>query len=237
MGYTKAYTYVDGTVLTGDDQASNENGLKQYVNQEITSADVDNDSVVGEVIASPRLVSSVYTADFISKTIQGVSTLRLPQKYTWFTCTTKGNNQTSTTVKDYQTLSNTGSEVIIYQDYTPVMINVYLNAYGYENGTFVHGANIGKWSNQFVLVYEVNSKITYLTGTSQYVFEDTAAAKNANEPLEAGATDNACGHRSVMFTRVLTLNRGRYKFAIAINSKVDRGNINVKTFTIETFHV
>lgn len=237
MGYTKAYTYVDGTVLTGDDQASNENGLKQYVNQEITSADVDNDSVVGEVIASPRLVSAVYTADFISKTIQGISTLRLPQKYTWFTSTTKGSNQTSTTVKDYQTLSNTGSEVIIYQDYTPVMINVYLNAFGYTVEPFLYSRASGVWSNDFVLMYEVNSKITYLTGTTQYVFEKTTAAKNVNEPIDAGANSNACGHRSIMFTRVLTLNKGRYKFGIAVNAKVQRGNINVKTFTIETFHV
>lgn len=73
MGYTKQYTYANDTVLSADNHASNEKALKEYVNQEIVSGDLATDTVVGESIATPRLITSVQTADFVSKTIQGVA--------------------------------------------------------------------------------------------------------------------------------------------------------------------
>ena len=79
MGFTKPFTYVDGAVLTATNHASNEDALREYVNQEIIAADVSVDTFVGESIATPRLISSVQTGDFVSKTVQGVSKIRLPQ--------------------------------------------------------------------------------------------------------------------------------------------------------------
>ena len=117
MGYTKQYTYANDTVLSADNHASNEKALKEYVNQEIVSGDLATDTVVGESIATPRLITSVQTADFVSKTIQGVAKIRLPQEYSWFTSTTKSSNQVSATVQDYQALSNTGAEVVIVRQY------------------------------------------------------------------------------------------------------------------------
>jgi hypothetical protein len=130
MGFTQPYTYVNDTVLSATDHASNEDKLRSYVNQEIEDTDVDTDTIVGESIATPRFVSVVQTADFVTKTVQGVSKLRLPQEYSWFTATTKSDNQTSTTVEDYQPLSNTGAEVVILKDSTKVMITFYAKAFG-----------------------------------------------------------------------------------------------------------
>ena len=237
MGYTKQYTYVNDTVLSADNHASNEKALKEYVNQEIISADVGTDTIVGESIATPRLVTSVQTSDFVSKTIQGVAKIRLPQEYSWFTSTTKSYNQTSTTVQDYQTLANTGAEVTIVKDNTKVMITFYAKAFTTANSSVARSPNNGLWDNEFVVQYELNGIITRLSGTRAYVFEDYVGALGAAAVLDPDADGNACGHRSIMMTRMLTLSTGRYKFSVAVNAKVEVGNINCQTFTIETFHV
>ena len=237
MGYTKQYTYVNDTVLSADNHASNEKALKEYVNQEIISSDVGTDTIVGESIATPRLITSVQTADFVSKTIQGVAKIRLPQEYSWFTSTTKSYNQTSTTVQDYQTLVNTGAEVVIVKDNTKIMITFYANAFGQLNSTASLSAGNGLWDNEFVVQYELNGIITRLSGTRAYVFEDYVGALGGAAVYDPDANGNACGHRSIMMTRMLTLSTGRYKFSVAVNAKVEKGNINCQTFTIETFHV
>ena len=135
MPYIKSYTYVDNDVLTATNHASNEDGLREYVNQEVVAADITADTLSGEVIALPRLIPTVYTTDFVTKTLQGQSKLRLKQQYAWFTSTTKGQNQVSTTVQDYQSMYDTGAEIYIPNDNTTVMITVYMKAFAQENST------------------------------------------------------------------------------------------------------
>lgn len=235
MGFTQPYTYVNDTVLSATDHASNEDKLRSYVNQEIEDTDVDTDTIVGESIATPRFVSVVQTADFVTKTVQGVSKLRLPQEYSWFTATTKSDNQTSTTVEDYQSLSNTGAEVVITKNGTKVMITFYAKAFGLTNSTVSSSPGNGLWENKFVLQYEKQGLITKYQGTRSYVWE--LADNITGVYINPGAQDTACAHRSIMMTRMLTLDAGRYKFSVAVNAKVEKGNINCQSFTIETFHV
>jgi len=238
MGYTKQYTYANDTVLSADNHASNEKALKEYVNQEIVAGDLATDTVVGESIATPRLVTSVQTADFVSKTIQGVAKIRLPQEYSWFTSTTKSSNQVSTTVQDYQALSNTGAEVVIVKDNTKIMITFYAKALGQPNSAVAKSPGQNLWDNQFVLQYEKNGLITRLDGTRAYVFENVSVTPSAPLPaVDGGQSGQPAGHRSIMMTRMLTLSTGRYKFSVAVNAKLEKGNINCQTFTIETFHV
>jgi hypothetical protein len=236
MAFTKPFTYVDGAVLSATNHASNEDALREYVNQEITASDVSVDTIVGESIASPRFITAVQTGDFVSKTIQGVSKIRLPQEYAWFTSTTKSNNQVSTTVQDYQPLSNTGAEVVITKANTKVMITFYAKAFGLLNSSFTRAPSGSGYENQFLLQYEKDGLINRYVGTSMYVFENdtTLTGSGTIQPNDTGA---ARGHRSIMMTRMLTLSAGRYKFSIAVNPKIEKGNINCQTFTIETFHV
>ena len=237
MGFTKPYTYVDDTVLSATDHRSNEDKLRSYVNQEIEDTDVDTNTIVGESIATARFVSAVQTADFVTKTLQGVSKIRLPQEYSWFTSTTKSDNQTSTTVEHYQTLANTGTEVVITQDSTKVMVTFYAKAFGQTNSTFTYAAlpANNRWDNRFVLQYEKDGLITRYDGTRAYVWENFTGV--ATPTVNPGADGLAASHRSIMMTRMLTLNAGRYKFSVAVDSKIEKGNINCQTFTIETFHV
>jgi len=216
--------------------------LQRYVNQQIEDSDVDTDTIVGESIATPRLISAVQTADFVTKTVQGVSKIRLPQEYAWFTATTKSDSQISTTVEDYQTLSNTGTEIVITQNNTKVMITFYAKAFGQTNSNFTRSPGNGRWDNQFLLIYEKDGILTEYAGTETYVFEQyTGTGPTPGLPggpaINCGAEGTAGGHRSIMITRMLTLNPGRYKFSVAVNAKVEKGNINCQTFTVETFHV
>ena len=238
MGFTKPFTYVDGAVLSATNHASNEDALREYVNQEIIATDVSTDTIVGESIATPRLYTSVQTGDFVSKTVQGVSKIRLPQAFTWFTSTTKSSNQVSSTVQDFQSLNNTGAEVVILKNNTKIMITFYAKAFADTNSTVTKAPGQNLWDNKFVLQYEKDGLITRLEGTRAYEFEfDTAGSSAPLPPIDAGEEGEEAGHRSIMMTRMLTLSAGRYKFSVAVNAKVEKGQINCQTFTIETFHV
>ena len=236
MAFVKPFTYVNGAVLSATNHASNEDALREYVNQEIIAADVSVDTFVGESIATPRFITSVQTGDFVSKTIQGVSKIRLPQEYAWFTSTTKSDNQTSNNIKDFQSLNNTGAEVVITKDNTKVMVTFYAKAFGQLNSTVTRGPGNGKWDNKFLLQYEKSGLVTQYEGSRSYVWEDFTGLSGAGI-VDPGAEGTACGHRSIMMTRMLTLDAGRYKFSVAVNAKVEKGNINCQSFTIETFHV
>lgn len=238
MAFVKPYTYVNGNVLNATDQESNELALQRHVNQQIVSADVANDSIVGESIATPRLISAVYTADFVTKTIQGVSKLLSKHDFAYFSSTTKGKNQTSTTVEDYQSLNTTGAEVFIPVDSTKVMITIYFKAVGDENSAKQanqRNPGPGMWDNRFELLYEKDGRITSYDGTRNYVFEEANSLSLG--ALNPSAKSTAAGHRSIMITRMLTLDKGRYKFSVAVNPKIEKGNINCQSFLIETFHV
>ncbi len=238
MGFTQPYTYVNDTVLSATDHASNEDKLRSYVNQEIEDTDVDTDTIIGESIATPRFVSTVQTADFVTKTLQGVSKLRLPQEYSWFTSTTKSDNQTSFSVEDYQTLSNTGAEVVILKNSTKVMITIYFKAFAQINSSATYGPQYVLYNSDFILQYEKQGLITQYEGTRNYVFENNpSGSTDGAQTIVPSDKGNASGHRSIMITRMLTLDAGRYKFSVAVNSRVEKGNINCQSFTIETFHV
>lgn len=237
MAFTKPFTYVDGNVLSATQHASNEDALKEYVNQEILASDISNDTVVGESIAAGRFVSVVQTGDFVSKTVQGVSKIRLPQEFAWFTATTKGFEQTNDDVQHFQPLNNTGCEVVIYKPNTKVMVTFYAKAFGALNSTVFRSPGNALWDNIFQLQYETNGLITRFAGTRGYVFENSATATPAAGNPDPNARGTGAGHRSIMITRMLTLNAGKYKFAVAVNSKLEKGQINCQTFTIETFHV
>jgi len=237
MGFTKPFTYVDGAVLSATNHASNEDALREYVNQEIVASDLSTDTFVGESIATPRFVSSVQTGDFVSKTVQGVSKVRLPQEYAWFTSTTKSNNQTSPDVQHFQPLNNTGCEVVIYKANTKVMVTFYAKAFGPMNSTVTYSSGNRLWDNVFQLQYERNGLISRFAGTKSYVFQNDPTSTPVGGAPNPGAKNTASGHRSIMITRMLTLNAGRYKFSVAVDSKIEKGNINCQSFTIETFHV
>lgn len=238
MGFTQPYTYANGTVLSATDHASNEDKLRSYVNQEIEDADVDTDTIIGESIATPRLVSTVQAADFVTKTIQGVTKLRLPQEFSWFTSTTKSDNQTSFTVEDYQTLTNTGAEVVITKPNTKVMITIYFKAFAQVSSSATYGPSDELYNNDFLLQYEKEGLTTRYDGTRNYVFENnTSGTTDSAQTIIPSDKGNASGHRSIMITRMLTLSEGRYKFSVAVNARVEKGNINCQSFTIETFHV
>ena len=238
MAFVKPYTYVDGAVLTADNQEANEQALQLYVNQQIVAGDIAVDSVVGESIATPRFVNAVNTAEFVTKTIQGRSMIRLRHDFAYFSATTKGRNQTSTSVEDYQSLNTTGAEVVIYKNNTKVMITIYFKAVGDENtptGSGRYPGN-GDWDNTFKLQYEKDGLITTYGGTRSYVFEDTLVG-SASGVFDPGLTGIPAGHRSIMISRMIQLDVGRYKFSVAVNPKLEKGNINCQSFLIETFHV
>lgn len=112
MAYTKPYTYVDGTVVTGANQYSNEEALKVFVNQEIAAPDIASNTLDTTDFMEPRFIAPVRTIDFCTKTVQGITDLQEPTSRAYFSSTLKNNAQVSTSVTNYQAIPNCSVEVI-----------------------------------------------------------------------------------------------------------------------------
>jgi len=236
MGYTKPYTYTDNTVLDVTNQSNNEESLRKYVNQEVVVTDIPNATFVGESIATPRIVSTVNTIDFVTKTIQGHNKIRLPQNFAYFTSTTKSDGQASYTLFDYQAIPNSGFEVNIQTANTKIMIVAYFKIYSDNNiHTPPRGAGNGRFDSNLVLQKEIGGITTQFLGTKNYVFEQSGSPSGSTP--DAGASDESGNNRSIMITRMFSLAVGLYRFNFAVNPRVEKGFVNCQSVTFETFHI
>jgi hypothetical protein len=235
--FVKPYNYIDGIIPQAINQEDNEEALKHYVNQEIIAGDIDNDSLSGDNIVPPRFISVVNNADFCSKTVQGISKIRNPQQYNYFTSTTKNYNQTSTTIIDYQSIPNTGAEVNVPSGMTAiVLITCYLKAYCFDNigSIAAGGSGNGMWASQVQLQQESNGIKLRYPFTNQWAFEGTGTALGVRDP---GAQGNAARNRALYFSRQISLTEGDYKFCMIVNPNVEKGHISSQSFIIETFYI
>lgn len=239
MSYTKPYIYVDGAVLQNIGQQANEESLKMFVNQEILTTDLDTNSFTGDNIAQYRFISPVYSIDFITKQVQAKNRLRKTIDYNYFSSTTKLGNQTNANVQDFQTLPETAVEVIVDpeapQGFAEVLWTCYVKAFAGNNSNVAKGQGNGLWENKFILQIEnANGNISRYDGVRQFVFEGAGTPLGTLDPADEG---DSARHRSLMFSRKFQLTAGRWRLSLAVDPKVERGNINSQGTFVETFYI
>ena len=110
MAFVKPFTYVDGNVLNADDQRSNEEAAKVYVNQEIVAADIGTNLDYTEIEAGEFLP---VTDDhkFASSFIAGQNLIVNRRTRAYFTSTAKHNTQTAASSIVYRDLYGAGKKI------------------------------------------------------------------------------------------------------------------------------
>jgi hypothetical protein len=137
LAYSKSYTYADGTVLTADNQNSNDEAAKFYVNQEVIQADFSNDFTTSD-IARGEVEPILGSHSFTTGHIYGGSNSKTTLERAYFTSHIKPTIQTSNSLYIYTPLYETGTEVDMEYD------GLVIYDFG---GTFISQANDGDYGN------------------------------------------------------------------------------------------
>lgn len=239
MPFTKPYNYVDGTVLSNTNQLLNEEGAKEFINQEISSADysigtLDYDEIeAGEFI--PVTNNHKFTTSYIAGKNIDVST----NNRCYFTSNIKANNEQGTSIS-WCDLWGAGEQVQIVEGSAKVIITFEGAFIGQDNDTAAGGGAVtnGLWDNKIVLRHTdytaSPSTTTFIDGTRMWGFEGLGTSAGAVDPNAGG---RGADRRQVMLQFVMTLNRGMHDLQLCINPKIQYGWISARNFLVEVFYL
>ncbi len=239
MPYTKPYTYVDGTILTAPNQFSNEESAKEFINQEISSADYavgkfDYDEIeAGEF--QPVTNNHKFTTSYIAGKNIDVSV----NNRCYFTSNVKANNEQGTSIS-WCDLWNAGEQVQIVEGTAKVIITFEGAFIGQDNDTAAGGGVITneKWDNKIVLRHtdytSSPSTTTFIEGTRMWGFEGLGTSGGAVDPNAGG---RGADRRQVMLQYVITLDRGLHDLQLCINPKIQYGWLSARNFLVEVFYL
>jgi hypothetical protein len=238
MPYTKTYNYVDGAVLNATSQNSNDDGVKVFVNQGVTSADYaqytfdTSDIVRGEL--DPINNNYVMTTGDVWGRFNDSNS----ERRSYFTAETKSSRTTqlAATSVQWQPIYESGDLLTLEHD-AKVMITF--------GGLFVSTANEdntkGKWDSPVYLVTEspAGAVLQTVSATVAYTFEEAGSTPSAG--VKNPGTLNLSGagpgnRRWIGFSKVLTLTAGQYRIYVAVNPKVEQGFCSARQWTCEVIY-
>jgi hypothetical protein len=249
MAFVKPYTYVDGAVLTAENQKSNDEAAKEYVNQNIAGDDFVLNAIGTEEISPGEIEPITKSMRFECNAHYAAHNDIEQLNRAYFTSHIKPRAQQSNTKFIYQPLWETGTEVNV--EYPSRVIVDF-------GGTFISLENevrSNRWWDSVVFLEQLDlqtGEITRFGSTRGYSFEEvnvTATGNpnaggnvdpwNGNEPgnvLNNESETRFAVRRWIGFRKHLTLQPGRYAYRTVINAKVEQGFTSARNFTIEVFH-
>lgn len=245
MSFTKPYTYLTGSVLSGANQSLNDDAAKKYINQGIVFGDYANSIVDFDQIQSGELQPITNQYRFVSGEILGQAVDKEVVNRSYFTSNIKPGRQTSDNPLLWIGVYNTGQTLHLTST-ADILINF--------GATFISNENevqpTGKWSSKVLLRYKTDSSNNWqvIEGTRSYSFEETT---DATADVRAGTTASLltgigygpttdaqyCLRRWTGWTwHVSNLPAGKYTFCVSVNSKVEQGYSSARSFTCEVFY-
>lgn len=231
--YTQPVSYVNGNNLDADDVINNEESLKEFVNQEIITADIAAAGLKQDNISRGSIVRN--NSEFISSHISGIANLQLPLNRSYSTSTTKNNSQTADI--QWQDIANCGCLVSVHST-AYVLITMYIK-YHIDNNTNTAsngGQGNGLWQNEIRLkrVNVENGEYAFFATTDNYCFEGAGTSSDTLDP--GGDLENA-NERSLMTVVRTQLTEGEYYFVASVNPHNESGYTTVKSMTAEVFYI
>jgi hypothetical protein len=240
MPFIKPYNYVDGTILSNTDQFLNEEGSKEYINQEISSVDYaltnfDYDEIEpGEF--QPITNNHKFCTSYIAGKNIGIGS---QNNLCYFTSNIKANNEQGTSISWFD-LWGTGEQVNIVEGSAKVIIT-FEGAFIGENNNISTGGGVitnGLWDNKILLRHtdytSSPSVTTFIDGTRMWGFEGTGPSLGAVNPNAIGA---GADRRQIMLQYLITLDRGIHDLQLCINPKIQFGAISARNFLVEVFYL
>ena len=231
MAFAQPYTYVAG-VLSATDNESNEEAAKVAINQETYVANYVSNSFDYDSIQRGELDPIVNHHQFTTGEVQGLFTDSTITDRAYFTSETKANSQTASV--QYQDLYHTGDRVRL--EYPGAVFITFGAAFACSpNHAGTKGPGNGGWDSEILLRYTVESTnvTTYVSGTISYTYEETGSGSATNDSGGYGSTARRWTGWQWM---IKGLSAGYYQFCVAINPRVEEGNVAERQFTIESFY-
>tara|TARA_R110000822_G_scaffold80531_2_gene191866 strand:- start:2601 stop:3362 length:762 start_codon:yes stop_codon:yes gene_type:complete len=246
MPFFKPYTYVDGTVITSDNQNANDVDAKRYINQDIVQSDYDDGVFDTSDIQRGELDPVTNHHQFTTGEVWGRFNDSVARDRSYWTAHTKTNDATqiSDTSKQYQAVYECGDTIVMENDGTVFF------TFG---ATFISTSNDvntkGKWDSKVYLMFatEAQPQPQIIQGTRCYSYEETSAVASAGA-TDPGSVNYIIGsppskndynqnRRWIQFQwMVQNLAAGTYKFFVAVNPKVEIGFSSARQFTAEIFY-
>ena len=241
MSFTKPYTYNPATVIDADGHEANEEEAKVYVNQDITTADIQDNTLDATDFAEPRFISVGATGDFVSKTIQGNTDLQQLTNRAYFTSTAKLNRQGKKDALNFQAIPNAGEEVFVDRSNAYFIITCFVKVVIVGSQQVGQNGSNGnqKQDNLFALQIEdlQNGASGYLDLCTGYAFEPFGTYNALLSDQDPAAAGNSNSHRTMTLQyRGLINGRGRKRFQLVASAKSDIGFVTCKSFIVETFY-
>lgn len=240
--YTKPHTYANGTSLDADSHTSNEESARIYVNDNIISSDVTSNTLDTTDLGAPRYIAPVAEWQGFSKTIGGNVDLQAVTNRAYFSSTAKTQRQEVKGVRNYQAIPNASYEVHVDRSNAYFWIRGYANATALENLTGFAGIRPGQYLADNLIALEIEdidagtSAISDQTG--DFVFGPSGAYNATRSDYDPGAGGSSAQHRTVSFSYYGLINgKGRKRFSLVVDPKVERGFITVKSFVFEVFYI
>ena len=248
MPYTKPYTYTTGATLTAQNQNSNDEAAKKYVNQGIVVGDFATETLDTEDIARGEFEPITKSHSFVTGHHHGGHKTPRAQDRAYFTSHIKPSLQVSNTYFAYQPLYETGTEINLEYD-ADVIIDF--------GAPFISELNVvqtNEWwdSLQFLEIEDLSSNtVTRYGVTRAYSFEEIPLSSSI--PASGGSVDPFGGlppssvlgnepdgkyavRRWIGWRKGLSLTAGRYLIRSVINAKVEEGYTSSRNFTIEILY-
>lgn len=240
MPFTKPYNYVDGTVLEAGNQFLNEEGAKEFVNQEISVADYIAKEFDFDELEAGEFQPVTNNHKFCSGYIAGKNVDINVNNKAWFTSNVKANTEAGTSVS-WVDLWSAGEQVSIVEGSAKVLITFEADFEGLTNNTTAGGGTIvnGLWDNELLLRhtdYSANpTTTTFITGTRMWGFEGTGATPFGT--VDPGESGFSASRRQVMLQYFMTLDRGIHDLQICVNPKIQAGCLGPRNLTVEVFYL
>lgn len=235
MAYTQPFPYVNGNTLSSVEIISNEESMKNFVNQEIAKADIAVLSLDKTDIAKGSYNAIERSYSFVTGDIVGQHALKNISNREYQTSTAKNNVQT--TGIQWQDICNSGVRVHAKQTCIAI-INVMVNYKVNDNEVLPpQGQGNGLWFNTLILsVRNIadNSRTLYENSTDTYVFEGSGGVLDTKDP---GAGAEQASGRVCHVTYRISLQAGYYGITMTVNPHNEEGWTEAKNMTVELFYI
>lgn len=248
MSYVPPNNWANGDTLDVTDLKENNDAARNYVNQEITGAELasesfDYDSLqVGEfepITSSHRFVTGEVKG--LHNDIQGVNR-------SYFTSHIKPGQQTDLNAQAWHPISECGHFVTIDQN-ADLLINFGATFICLENNRITTAPR--RYASRVQLRYYDGSRWYDIGGTRAFAYEEHYDSTTTTAISAAGPStmpNNVSGYSSDFgvektFRRwigwcwhVNSLPPGDYVFGVFVNAGVEEGFSSARNFTVETFY-
>ena len=240
MPYVKPHTWSAGDELNDNNLNTNEDRAREYLNNNIETADITLGSLDGDNLQKGEYEPISKDMSFMSGDVAGLNTLTNTRNRAYFTSETKANGQTSLT-SYWQTIFNCCQTVYCKEAATVfVSFDAFVKCSENQDASagFEHKPGRGQWTSVIRLQHITQGGEQTFEVTERYSTEKTGAPLLGPLDLDPDGLSHAGSLiRRVNFHVEIPASEGVNSFNVVINPTVEQGSFRARNFVVEVFYI